>query len=165
MKKSFIISAIALLISFNSHAQSGIGIGGGISIPVFEASDVSSFGFRLDANFLAEVSSGIYLGGATGFANMFGKEEKFPLVTIDHDDFQYIPVAVAARYKLSSEIEIGGDMGYAIAVSDNWDGGFYYRPIFGYNVSDNFQVNMSFTGVSDSWITWSTFDIGILFRP
>ena len=151
-------------VAIDSYSQNGLNIGGGIFFPMYNASEVSSFGFYLDVNYLFEVGNGVTLGLASGFAQAFGKEERLPLITIDHDDFQYIPIAFAARYTLPSRIVFGGDIGYAIGVSDNWDGGFYYRPMFGFNLNEKLQVNTSFTGISDSWFEWNTWNIGFMYN-
>lgn len=162
------IGLAILLVTFlwasNSQAQSGLSIGGGVTIPLGEATNFSSVGFMVDVNYLYELSETVDVGLATGFANVFGKKEQRALITIDHDDFKYIPLAGAARVTLSNNMVVGIDLGYAIAVSDNWDGGFYLRPIFGYNFSEKFQVNTSYSSISDSNFTWNTWNFGVMFN-
>ncbi|MCO4821990.1 MAG: outer membrane beta-barrel protein [Flavobacteriaceae bacterium] len=158
------VLVLTFLWTSDSNAQSGLSIGGGVTIPIGEATNFSSVGFMLDVNYLFEISESVDVGLASGFVNVFGKEEKRALITIDHDDFKYIPLAAAARVTLTNNMVVGVDLGYAIAVSDNWDGGFSYRPIFGYNFSDKFQVNTSYTGISDSNFTWNTWNFGVMFN-
>lgn len=43
---------------------------------------------------------------------------------------------------------VGLDLGYAIGINDGNDGGVYFKPMFGYNITDMIQLNAAFRGVS-----------------
>ena len=44
---------------------------------------------------------------------------------------------------------VGADLGYAVALSPSGaDGGFYYRPMVGYKLGDNMQLNLAYSGIS-----------------
>ena len=51
----------------------------------------------------------------------------------------------------------------AIAVSDVDRGGFYFRPMIGFNVTDKMQLNANYVGISDYYY-WSTLNLGITFN-
>ena len=66
----------------------------------------------------------------------------------------------AARFMASEKFMLGADLGYALGMNEGNDGGFYYRPMAGYNVSAQFQVNLSYIGVSVDGGSWSTINLG-----
>ena len=154
MKHFLLCIAIAIFGFSNMNAQ-GFKLGGNVGIPVGDASDFYNFNIGLDVNFLWETSSSFDVGIATGFSNGFGEE--------DFDDAQFLPIAAAGRFNASENFKIGADLGYAIGINDGNDGGFYYRPMVGYDVSENIELNLSYSGVSlDGW-TWSTINLGVMF--
>lgn len=53
---------------------------------------------------------------------------------------------------------------YAIGISPSGnDGGFYYRPIVGYKIGDDSQLNISYSGVSVNGGTFSNIGLGVMF--
>lgn len=80
-------------------------------------------------------------------------------------EVQFLPIAASGRFNASEDFSIGADLGYALGINEGNDGGFYYRPIVGYNLSEKAQLNLSYTGVSikDADFTWSTINLGVLF--
>ena len=99
----------------------------------------------------------------TGFSNAFGKSIDIGIGSVDVPDVQFIPVAASGRFNASDEFTIGADLGYALGLNDGNDGGFYYRPIVGYGVSDNIELSLSYTGISLDGATWSTINLGVNF--
>ncbi|AIY13744.1 outer membrane beta-barrel protein [Cellulophaga baltica] len=166
MKKVFLIAAMALFgfgVQAQDQDQSGFKLGLNVQLPVGDASDVSSFGLGLDAAYMFEVSDQFDLGVATGFSNVFGKTIDAGEFEIEIDDFQYIPLAAAARYNATEEFSVGADLGYAIGINDGNDGGFYYKPTVGYMLSEGTQLNLSYVGISVNDFTYSTINLGVLF--
>ncbi|HKK12510.1 MAG TPA: hypothetical protein VJ945_06735 [Flavobacteriaceae bacterium] len=154
MKKIFLCIALTIFGLTAVNAQ-GFKLGANVGIPVGDASDYYNFNIALDVNFLWPTSGDFEFGLATGFSNGFGKDGA--------DDAQFLPVAGAGRFNVSEDFLIGADIGYGIGINDGNDGGFYYRPMVGYNVSERTQLNVSYTGVSlDGW-TWSTVNLGVMF--
>ncbi|MGJ5640728.1 hypothetical protein [Formosa sp. S-31] len=142
------------------NVQAGLNIGASVSFPVNGANEVTSVGVLGDLTYIFQASRTIGVGLATGYGIYFGKDtSNFWGPIHDGSDFRYLPVAFATRYGLTAQIVVGGDIGYAIGLSDNWDGGFYYRPMFGYNVSEMLQLNISYSGITDYW-TWSAINLG-----
>ncbi|WP_294218956.1 hypothetical protein [uncultured Chryseobacterium sp.] len=127
MKKLVLLGAFALFGGV-AHAQEGFKLGGHIGIPVSDAGDVSSFTLGIDGAYMWNIVKGLDLGVATGYSHFFGKDR--------FDDFGFIPVAVAGKYKFSgAPVFVGLDLGYGISVKDGVDGGFYAQPKFGYQMS------------------------------
>jgi len=162
MKKVVLVVALAL-IGCSLQAQDGLKLGANLGLPVGDAGDVSSFSIGLDAQFMFETAGEFDLGVATGFTNAFGKTIGDGAFSVEIEDVQFLPLAGVARYNASEEMSIGVDLGYALGISDGNDGGFYYRPTVGYAISDNVEINASYTGISLDGGTWSTINLGVLF--
>jgi len=162
MKKSLVIICM-FFAGMTLQAQEGFNLGINFGFPTGDASDFSSFSLGIDANYLWNVGESIDVGVATGFTNAFGK--KIDLGTfgeVSLDDVQFIPVAAAGRYHITEKFRAGADLGYAIGLNDGNDGGFYYRPIVGYGITDRIEANFSYTGISLDGLTWSTFVLGFM---
>jgi len=79
-----------------------------------------------------------------------------------------VPAAVAARFNVNRRLVFGANIGYAFSVTsakDNfnnnyYDGGFYWRPMFGFNLNDQFQLNVNYIGISDYYFYYSAFNLG-----
>ena len=161
--RKLVIIAVFAVFGFSAQAQEGFKAGVNLGLPVGDAGDVSGFSIGLDVLYHWAVSDEFNAGIATGFTNAFGKSIDAGIASFDVPDVQFIPVAASGRFSLTDEFSAGADLGYAIGINDGNDGGFYYRPIVGYGVSDNVEVNLSYTGISIDGFTWSTINLGVLF--
>ncbi|MBP1841125.1 hypothetical protein [Formosa algae] len=142
------------------NVQEGLNIGASAALPLNSASNIISTGVLLDVNFLYQAQRTIGIGLASGYGIYFGKDNEGSWGPINNKkDFRYIPVAAATRVALYNGIIIGTDLGYAFGLSENWDGGFYFRPMLGYNINEALQLNLSYSGISNNW-TWSAASLG-----
>ena len=127
MKKLFLAAAIAVF-GF-TQAQEGFKLGAHIGVPVADAGDVSSFNLGLDAAYMWNVAPSFDLGIASGYTHFIGKSYDVPGGSIKGDDFGFIPIAAAGKYRFSgSPVSLGLDLGYGISTKDGIDGGLYYQP-------------------------------------
>lgn len=150
------IAAIAVF-GFSS-AQEGFKLGAHIGIPVSDAGDFSSFNLGLDGAYMWNVGSGFDLGIATGYTHFIGKSYDVPGGSIKGDDFGFIPVAVAGKYRFTgSPVSIGLDLGYGISTKDGIDGGLYYQPKVAYNFSQG-ELYLGYQGVNSKR---GPFDFGV----
>lgn len=141
------------------------GLHGGIVTGDF--SDAYSLVLGMDVYQHWGVSKKIDLGFATGFSNAFGEKEEISAggltVETDFDNIQFIPVAGSLRIYPAQGVKFGGDVGYAIGINEGNEGGFYYRPSFGIDMSGGTtELNLSYLAVNGD-ITYSNFLVGILF--
>ncbi len=94
-------------------------------------SDLYSFSLGVDLVYVWGLSKEIDLGLATGFNNAFGEEEivsnTTATVSTKFANQQYIPAALALRIYPTYGFKFGGDVGYALGVSNGFDGGLYYK--------------------------------------
>lgn len=143
MKKFLLTVCIACgFISFSQAQGSGFNLGAYLGFPT--GSDYTSFSIGLDVNYLFEINEKFSVGPASGFGHSFGKEYN----GYDYDDFQYIPIAAAGRFNINDKMAAGLDTGFAVGINDGNDGGFYFRPLFGYNITESIQLNASYIGIA-----------------
>ncbi len=161
MKKIILVAAVALF-GFTMNAQDfKVGLNG--ALPIGDAGDIATFSIGLDVAYLWEVSEKFDAGVASGFTSAFGDEVTILGTTVEFDDVQFLPIAGAARYNVSSDFFLGADLGYAVGINDGNDGGFYYRPKVGYNFSEKVSVNLSYTGIAVDGGSWDTIGLGVEF--
>lgn len=176
MKKIIIAAITTLMFSVFAYAQSGINIGGSIGFPYenYEGYDYS-FAFNGDINYLFEVNSAFDLGIATGYGQALGESYNYyvgPIVgtrSYEIPDYQYVPVAASARFSSNEKLVFGADIGYAFSVSsakdpldnDYYSGGFYWRPMIGFNLNETLQLNANYIGISDDYFYYGAFNLGL----
>ncbi|MFB9052264.1 hypothetical protein ACFFVB_04160 [Formosa undariae] len=189
MKKIYLATVFTVLMVFGAFSQTvvrttttsnqqtmyralpnghdGLNVGASFMLPIDVLSDYSSAGLALDINYLYPIAPSINMGFATGYSVVYNDYDGIFSESWFAEDVQFIPVSIATRYIPTSKVEFGADLGYAISLTDDlFDGGFYYRPVIGFNVTDLIQLNFSYTGVSNnrSWVTWSTLNFGVMFN-
>jgi hypothetical protein len=171
IKKTFVLAILVMVaISYSSHAQhvdrTSFKAGVHVGVPIGDISDFSNFELGLDLGYHWSVSEMVDVGLATGFMNAFGNtstEDIGPVaVEVDFPDIQYIPVAAALRLYPTYDFKLGADVGYAVGVNEGNDGGFYVRPMIGYNINGNTELNVSYTTISDDY-DYSMVALGLLF--
>ncbi|MBC2839004.1 hypothetical protein [Robiginitalea sp. SC105] len=151
-----------LLFACGVHAQQGFKIGAHGSLPVTsEVNDVVSLSVGLDAGYLAALGEVVDLGAMTGFINGF--PEKFDNGGVDLPNVQFLPLAASVRIWLSNSFSFGGDLGYALGLNDGNDGGLYYKPVIGYLMGAQTEINLSYTGIETEGTPWATVNLGFLY--
>lgn len=159
MKKLFFIITIALGLSMN--AQEGqFNLGASFGLPTGNYSNITSFALSVEANYLFDISENISVGPSASFINYFGKEEN----NVGFGDIQFLPLAAAGRFNISDEFALGADIGYGIGINTGNDGGFYYRPMLAYNISDDISLQASYSGISSNGQNISNVGLGVMFK-
>ncbi len=157
-------------ISFSSMAQyvdrTNFKAGLNAGLPVGDAGDVSSFSLGLDLAYHIGASELLDVGFATGFINAFGDTTTLSgggvSVETEFEDFQFLPAAASIRLYPTYEFKFGADVGYAVGINEGNDGGFYLRPLIGYNITGNTELNVSYINISNDG-SFSIATLGILF--
>lgn len=140
MKKLLLIMCVAF-IGYSASAQEGnLRAGAYLGFPIGDASKVSSFALGLDGVYLFEVSEKFEAGFGTGLSFYTGKNGA--------QSATFLPFYGAARFNIDKKFMVGVDLGYAVALSSGLKGGFQYRPMFGYNIDEKFQVTVSLAGIA-----------------
>ncbi|TYB72617.1 outer membrane beta-barrel protein [Bizionia gelidisalsuginis] len=165
MKKIILCAAVAVFGFLSVSAQGQFKVGANIGLPVGDFSDFYSLSAGLDVAYLVDVSDQFKVGAATGFMNVFGEDLETTFgeftVTAEAEDAQFVPLAAAARFMASDNFYVGADLGYAIAVDSEGEGGLYYRPRVGYNFTEMIGVNLSYTGISNDGNSLNSVGLGV----
>lgn len=161
MKRTYLFAIALLVMMFTAHSQdrSSFKAGFNAGLPVGDAADISSFSLGLDAAYHWGVSELLDAGVATGFINSFG--ETIAGQT-EFEDFQFLPLAASVRIYPTYHFKFGADAGYAVGINTGNEGGFYYRPLVGYNITGNTELNVSYIAVNNNG-TFGIATVGILF--
>ncbi|WP_422091406.1 hypothetical protein [Tenacibaculum ovolyticum] len=141
MKKLLLVAMMAFGIAVN--AQEGqLNVGGTIGLPVGDASDAFDVTGAIEANYLFNVSEKFQVGPSVSYLHFQGEGA----------DVAFLPLAAAARYAVAEKFTIGADLGYGIGVrpSGSNDGGFYYRALVGYKVTDKITLHLDYSAASVS---------------
>ncbi|UWX53978.1 hypothetical protein NYZ99_12925 [Maribacter litopenaei] len=141
-----------------------VSVGG---IVVGDYSEAYSLNLGLDMYHHWGVSREIDLGLTTGFMNAFGEKQTISTggvsVETEFDNIQFIPAGASVRIYPTSGFKFGGDVGYAIGINKGNEGGFYYRPSLGIDLSGgSSELNISYLAVSDD-VTFGSVLLGYLF--
>lgn len=167
--KTFYIAICFLVASFSAEAQidrTNFRAGVNAGLVVGDFSEAYSLTLGVDIYQHWGVSKELDLGIATGFSNAFGEKESSSVggvtVQTEFDNAQFIPVAGSLRIYPTSGFKIGADVGYAIGLNEGNDGGFYYRPSMGVDVSGgSTEINVSYFAVNGD-ANFSTVLLGFL---
>ncbi|NNK81729.1 MAG: hypothetical protein HKO92_01270 [Flavobacteriaceae bacterium] len=145
------------MFGFTATAQE-FRAGFNVGLPTGDAGDAYTFALGADLSYMWNVSDTFDAGLAAGYSH-FMLDGDF-----EGDDASFLPIAVAGRFAASEDFSIGADLGYGIGISpDGNDGGFYYRPVLGYNLSESMQLTGSYRGVSVDGGTFSSVTLGLNF--
>ena len=133
MKKVFLLLAFCMLSSgLMAQKHWTFGLNGGI--PIGDVEDSHSFHASADVAYRIDIIDLLDIGGIIGYSHYFGDSITEGPVEIDFDDLQFLPIAATGRIRILSILFAGTDLGYAIGISDDNDGGFYLRPQIGLNL-------------------------------
>ena len=154
--------AILTVMLTCSTAFSQFKIGPNIGIPLFDASDYYSLEAGIDLLYLFGDNPDALLkfGVASGFYNYFGDE----IDGFDIDDSQFIPIAGAARIIVLKTLVVGPDIGYAVGISDDSEGAFYWKLVAGIDLGNVIELTAFVHGIPESGFTYGAAGLGLLFE-
>lgn len=170
--KKFLFAAFAVLAFGAVNAQdfkAGVHVG----LPIGTAGDAYSFNVGADVYYTWEINDKFSAGAMTGFSMYFGKDLgsdlDFPdipgldIPEIKQPNAGFLPIAATATYKVSDNIFIGADLGFAIGVMNASSGGLFYNPKVGY-AAEKFDIFAGFRGISVTGGSLSTINLGVAFK-
>ncbi|MGB5818395.1 MAG: hypothetical protein WBG90_02845 [Saonia sp.] len=162
MKHIILVFTLSFL-GMGLYAQEGfkIGIQGGL--PFDDFNDEVGVVVGLDVGHMWALGEVVDLGVATGF--IYGFQETFQTDTIltDLSDVQFIPLAGSIRIWPSDSFSLGVEGGQAFGINDGNEGGLYYRPVIGYLMGANTELNFSYTTIELEDRSWTTVNLGVLY--
>ena len=164
MKKILFFTSVLILGLSTIQAQNSFYIGAHAGLPINEGvSNYTSFALAADLGYLFDISEDFKIGPTLGYSHTFGKDVDLGIVTAEVDDIQFMPIAAASRFCIASKFYVGADIGFAIGVSEENDGGFYYSPRAAYSLSNIIDVVVSYRGISGGSGNWNIISLGMEF--
>ncbi len=163
MKKLLVFAVLTVfgLTAMNAQGQFRAGIGAGL--PIGDAGDLSLFAIAVDIGYLFEVSESFNAGPISGYSHTFGDDQTNGPYTIEGVDVQFIPIGGGGRFEVALNFVLGADLGYAIGINDNNDGGFYYAPRVHYEAGQSVSIVAAYRGVSLDGGSWDIITVGVEF--
>jgi len=160
MKKVFLMLVAVIAFSFTAKAQFTPSIVVTAGLPVGDVKDQSNFALSADVYFMKYINDSFDIGLTAGYTNYFGGDNG---VLPDYDNTSFLPLAGAFRFGLTEDFSIGSDIGYAFGLNDGNDGGFYYKPVLGFNIGATSQLILSYQGVSGDVRDFNYVGLGFAF--
>ncbi|CAN5319238.1 hypothetical protein BH23BAC2_BH23BAC2_10200 [soil metagenome] len=152
MKKLFLLVVLAFFGVTSAFSQ-GLRFGVNAGIPVGDVSDFSSFQLGTDIAYMVPLVDVASVGPMVGYSHFFGKD--------DFDALKFVPLAVSGRFNILS-LALGLDLGYALGISNDNDGGFYYRPQVGFNMG-RLGLIASYQGINVNDVNVNSINLGVEF--
>lgn len=151
-----------LIAGMTSYAQGNLRLGINVGLPVGDVDELYSFDLGADLSYMFGTESGFSVGPMVGYSHFFGKTMDTGFGEVDLDDVSFLPIAASGRIGLSESFFLGADIGYALGITEDVDGGFYYRPKLGF---DLFGLGLiaSYSGVSMDGGSFSSVNLGVEF--
>lgn len=158
------LTAVIAVISLTGlKAQStGFEAGAFIGFPMGDFKESTSINFGITAAYYWTVAENFQAGVMTGYDYWTAKEFEIMGVKYKPDGMGFIPVTASAKYDFGGFFG-GADLGYAVGVSKDNDGGFYYRPRLGYNAA-TFDAYAFYKGISKNGATASSIGLGFDYK-
>jgi hypothetical protein len=154
MRKLFLSTLFLSSIISMSHSQE-LNAGLHLGLPVGDASNLYSFNLTADVSALWELGEQFEAGVITGLSFSVGDNNV--------DNAVFLPIAGTARYEVTEALTLGADLGYALGLTDGFDGGFYYAPRVQYDIADDLDIVLSYRAVSDNG-TFSILNLGVEYE-
>ncbi|SMC79002.1 hypothetical protein [Moheibacter sediminis] len=145
MKKLVLSMMVAVLGLTTANAQEGLKASAHIGAVVGDATEVFGFNIGADATYLYPVMDNLHIGGKVGLEMFSGKS--IPDSNAKYKGLTLIPVTVSAQFDITEEFFAAADLGYALSINNDYDGGFYFMPKGGWQ-NDDFQIFAFLKGIS-----------------
>ena len=108
------------------------------------------------------------IGVAAGFFNAFGEKKIISTEGVNETEFdnvQYLPVGASFRIYPGKNVgfKFGGDIGYAIGISEGEESALYYRPSIGIDLRQGTsEINISYFAINED-ASFSSVILGYIF--
>lgn len=137
MKKLILSAFIAALGLGAVNAQEGLKAGGHLGVPVGDATDYFGVNFGAEVSYLYPVMENFHVGGIAGVDLFSGKEITNTGTKIK--GLTLVPIAASAQYDFLDQFFAAVDLGYALSLSKDYDGGIFLQPKGGWQ-NEYFQA-------------------------
>ena len=130
MKKWFFSLCLIVTGLASINAQEGLKGGGYIGVPSGNSTDYFGLNYGVSASYHYPVFENLHLGAVAGLDFFSGKS-----ITGENKKFKglaLLPIGVSGQFNLSSQIFAMVDLGFAMSLSKDYKGGFFFQPKAGF---------------------------------
>lgn len=159
MKKLFFLLALLVLSLSPLRGQGDFQFGVNAGIPVGDAEDYSNFQLGADVAYLFGIAGVIEVGPLLGYSRFFAEDMETQFGSIEAEDVSFLPIAASGRLGLGLFF-LGADLGYALNLDGDGEGGFYYRPKIGVGLV-GISIIGSYSGISNNGNSLSSVNLGL----
>ena len=156
-----VLAFIVFGLSMNAQEGFKLGIQGGL--PLGDFNDEVSLFVGADVGYMWALGRLMDLGVTAGFIHGFAETFQDQTVSVDLPNVQFLPLAASIRIWPSNSFSLGVNAGTALGINDGNDGGFYYRPIIGFLLGPQTELNLSYTGIQLDERTWNSANLGVIY--
>lgn len=137
MKNIILFALAAFICSTFSSAQSGeqdytFAAGAVLGLPIGDVGSRYDYGYGAEIMYFKQLNKGFQIGGSIGYTTYIIDEELneiSPQNPVKRKDIRFLPIAVKGAYPIGDlGFGVGLDVGYAIGISENNNGGLLYEP-------------------------------------
>lgn len=175
MKKRILIVFVALLFIKVNAQQEGFRTELNVGPTVGDARAYFSYALQANFYYMWPISQTIDLGVAAGVMVFLGEGDNFDNSggVFGSIPDVFLPAGIAIKAHFSDLIFMGLDAGYGISANalgssdgdfiEDGNGGFYLRPILGFNLKEKLALIVSYASVSEKYGASSSISIGVNF--
>jgi hypothetical protein len=145
MKKLFLSACLGLIGLVGVNAQEGLKAEVTVGATIGDASDVFGINYGAAASYLYPVMEDLHVGAKVGLDIFSGKDIMNTNVKLKN--MTLIPITASAQYDIMDQFFAGVDLGYALSLNNDYNGGFYFMPKGGWQ-NEFIQVFAYLKGIS-----------------
>lgn len=142
-----------------SAQTTNIKLGAHAGLPVGDMNDAYGYNLGADLAYMVGIIGLVEFGALVGYMHYFEDSGEEGDLSWEGEDASYLPLAASGRINLGA-IYAGIDLGYALGLNDDNDGGFYYRPKIGFGFLGLTLVG-SYSGISADGIEVNSINLGL----
>ncbi len=161
MKKLLLLAVLGMAPLLN--AQEGFKLGAHGGIPLGDFNDMVGLVFGADVGYAWAPNKTFDVGVKTGLVHGFPETFRDEVIRERLPSVDFVPLAATFRVWPGTTFSFGADIGTAISLKDEVEGGFYYRPQLGIQVGAGSEVNFSYSVIETDSATWSTVTFGFAY--
>ncbi len=161
MKNYLLTSLFLFSCFFYSQAQEEdytFAAGGVAALPVGKRGSRADFGYGAEVMYLKRVKEKFQIGGSLGYTEYSIDDD------LNFENIRFLPVAFKGAYAIGDlGFGAGLDLGYAIGLNENNNGGFLYEPKVTLETS-LLYISLGYRGILVSTSNLHAIQLGVAFK-
>lgn len=160
MKKNVLVLVIAFLgFQFSQAQENMMSVELQAAIPTGSVfSDVIDAGIGVNFTYyFEEATEDLWIGGRAGYTRFLAADSDFT------PDFDFFTIGGSGRYNIGNDLFARLDLGYAIGLESETDGGVFFEPRFGYDTG-MLDLGLFYQSISESFVSVNSFGLFVGYK-